>query len=454
MTTGRICSTIGAIAALLLAVEGIASAQAQTASSPTSPLAIQSGDTTVVFGGFVDATTIRRDANTGSGVGTSFGTIPFGNTVQGHMNDTQFSAQTSRLTLQVTSKLGGADVKASAEVDFLGNAPNGLNVTTNSNTPRMRVFWARYRKGGFDFLGGQAWSLMTPGRTGISPEPGDVFFGQTIDPNYQAGLTWGRTMQFRLTARPTDLVTAAVSIENPDQYVGGGVKLPAGFPSGEVDTGAAVNDVPNPFPDLIGKVAFDPKTGKTRQHVDAALLVRNFKTYNLSTDTSFRKTGVGGAFTLALQPAAPVRVIATAFFSSGGGRYLANTNLPDFMVNADASMTLVSTRSFLVGTEIQAHPKTSVYGYYSEAHADSAVATDVDGSAIGFGIPGSTTANERVLEGTAGLIHTFVRDAKAGGLQFMAQYSHVRRTPFSVPAATPTHASVNMLYFNVRYLLP
>lgn len=78
----------------------------------------------------------------------------------------------------------------------------------------------------------------------------------------------------------------------------------------------------------------------------------------------------------------------------------------------------------------------------------------MDGSAIGFGIPGSTTANERVLEATAGLAHTFLRDPKAGGLQFMAQYSHVRRTPFSVPAGTPAHASVNMLYLNVRYLLP
>ena len=73
-----------------------------------------------------------------------------------------------------------------------------------------------------------------------------------------------------MTTHPNDTVTAAVSIENPDQYVGSGVKLPAGFPSGEVDTGATVNDVPNPFPDIIGKIAFDPKIGHTHQHIDAA----------------------------------------------------------------------------------------------------------------------------------------------------------------------------------------
>jgi hypothetical protein len=420
----------------------------------SSPLAIHVGDADLLFGGFIDATATRRNVNTGSGVGTSFGTIPFGNTVQGHMNDTQFSSQNSRLTLQATTKTGTADLKASLEVDFLGNAPNGLNVTSNSNTLRMRVFWAQYRQGAFEFLAGQSWSLMTPNRKGVSPETADVFFSQTVDPNYQVGLTWGRTMQFRLTAHPNDIFTAAASIENPDQYVGGGVRLPAGFPTGEVDTGASVNDVPNPFPDIIGKVAFDPKIGRTHQHIDAAVLVRSFKTYSLGTDTTFGKTAIGGALTAAVEPLPSLRLVATGFYSSGGGRYLANTNLPDFIVNQDASMTLVTTWSSLIGTEIQAGSKTSLYAYFSAAHADGAVTTDVDGSAIGFGVPGSTAANERIAEATAGVIQTFFRDPKIGGIQFMAQYSHVRRTPFSVPSGTPPDASVNMLYFNVRYFLP
>src|SRR5689334_21003049 len=79
--------------------------------APSSPLAIHVGDADLLFGGFIDATAIRRDANTGSGVGTAFGTIPFSNTVQGHMNDTQFSSQNSRLTLQATSRVGAADLK-------------------------------------------------------------------------------------------------------------------------------------------------------------------------------------------------------------------------------------------------------------------------------------------------------------------------------------------------------
>jgi hypothetical protein len=117
-------------------------------------------------------------------------------------------------------------------------------------------------------------------------------------------------------------------------------------------------------------------------------------------------------------------------------------------------MTLVATRSAILGTEIQASSKTALYAYYNGAHADRAVTTDADGSAIGFGVPGSTAANERIAETTAGVTQTFFRDPKIGGMQFMVQYSHVRRTPFEAPAGTPADAAVNMLYLNVRYFLP
>jgi len=431
-----------------------ASSQPPDSAAPTSPLAIHVGDADLLFGGFIDATATRRDANTGSGIGTSFGTIPFGNTVQGHMNDTQFSSQNSRLTLQATAKTGTADLKASLEVDFLGNAPNGLNVTANSNTLRMRLFWGRYRRGAYEFLAGQSWSLMMPNRDGLSPETTDVFFGQTVDPNYQMGLTWGRTMQFRFTAHPNDVVAAGVSVENPDQYVGSGVKLPAAFPSGEVDTGAAVNDIPNHLPDIVGKIAFDWRKHGAHQHVDAAVLVRSFKSYDLTRDAAVTATATGGAFTVAVEPVKPVRLIGIGFYSSGGGRYLANTNLPDFIVNADAGITLVTTASYVIGTEIQAAARVAPYAYYSEARARQAVASDADGTPIGFGIPGSTAANERIVEATAGVAYTFFRDPKIGGMQLLAQYSHLRRTPFSVPAGTPADASLNMLYFNLRYFLP
>jgi hypothetical protein len=141
------------------------------------------------------------------------------------------------------------------------------------------------------------------------------------------------------------------------------------------------------------------------------------------------------------------------FVSSGGGRYIANTNLPDFIVRGDGSLSLVKSRSFIVGPEIQAK-NTLLYFYYSEAHADQALALDTNGKTIGFGVDGSIASNHKITEPTVGLTQTFFRDPKIGGMQLMVQYSRVERTPFSVPAGTPSSAKMNMVYVNVRYLLP
>ena len=203
--------------------------QQPVSGAQSSPLAIHVGDADLLFGGFIDATAIRRNQYR-QRAWHVVRNHPVRQYRAGPHDDTQFSSQNSRLTLQATSKVGTADLKGVLEVDFLGNAPNGLNVTTNSNTARMRVFWGQYRQGAFEFLAGQSWSLMTPNRNGLSPETAGIFFTQTVDPNFQVGLTWGRPMQFRLTTHPNDNFTAAVSIENPDQYVGrrqaaGGISL-------------------------------------------------------------------------------------------------------------------------------------------------------------------------------------------------------------------------------------
>lgn len=444
-----------ALLAIILSLSAVpAFAQQPAPATPTSPLTLHIGDSDLTIGGFMDATSITRSTNHGSGIGTSFGTIPFDNTPQGNLSETRFSTQNSRLTLQATSKVGAASVKGYIEADFLGNPPNGISVTSNSNSLRMRLYWVQFTSGKFEFLGGQSWSMITPNRQGLSPAPGDIFFSQDVDTNYQMGLTWGRTTQFRFIAHASDVVTAGISIENPEQYVGSAVVLPAAFPGAEVDNGGVTVGTPNPYPDFIGKIAFDPKTGKTHQHIDAAILVRGYKTFNPATSSTFTETGTGGSVNAVIEPVRNFRIVATTFFSSGGGRYIANTNLPDFVVNADASLSLVKSRSYIVGPEIQAGGKTLLYGYYSMSQADANVAVDTTGKAIGFGIPASTAANHKLNEATVGIIQTFFRDPKIGGMQLMVQYSNVERTPFSVPAGTSSSAKVNMVYVNVRYLLP
>ncbi len=438
----------------------------QPAAVPESPLAIHVGNADLLIGGFMDATSITRSTNTGNGIGTNFSNFPFTTTAtgapnpQGNLSETRFSTQNSRLSLQATSKVGSANLKGYIEADFLGNTAQNLNVTSNSNTLRMRLYWGDYQQGKFEFLAGQSWSMMTPNRNGISPMPGDLFYSQDVDTNYQMGLIWGRTTQFRFIAHATDTFTAGVSLENPQQYTGGAVVLPTAFNAPQVDTGSGSSAVgsssptPNLYPDVIGKIAFDPKTGKTHQHIDVAFLVSGFKTFNPANSATSTDTGTGESVNFVLEPVRNLKVVATNFFSKGGGRYIANTNIPDFIVNPDYSLKPVNSWSGIYGAEVTAK-KTLLYGYYSIAQVDRTVTVDANGTTpIGYGVNGSQTANHKIEEATVGITQTFFRDPKIGGMQLMVQYSNVQRTPFSVPAGTPSSAKLNMVYVNVRYILP
>jgi hypothetical protein len=440
----------------------------QPAAPPaTSPLAVHVGDADFLIGGFMDLTSITRSTATGNGLSTNFSNFPFSTTATGAPNpnanlaETRFSAQNSRISLQATSKVGKANLKGYIEADFLGNTAQNLNVTSNSNGLRMRLYWVQYQQGKFEFLAGQSWSFLVPNRNGLSPMPGDLFYSQDVDTNYQMGLTWQRVPGVRFIAHATDAVAVGVALENPEQYVGGAVVLPKGFtPLFEVDTGSGSSSVgsasptPNLYPDITAKLALDPKTGSTHQHIDVAVLVRGFKTYNPTTNTSFTSTGSGESVNAVIEPVKGFRLIATNFFSKGGGRHIGNTGTPDFIVNPDFSMSLVKSWSGIYGAEITAR-NTLLYGYYSVDRITQNVTLDADGKTpIGYGIAGSQAANHKIDEATVGVTQTFFRDPKIGGMQLMIQYSNVKRTPFSVPAGTSADAKLNMFYVNVRYLLP
>jgi hypothetical protein len=424
--------------------------------TPSSPLALHVGDADITIGGFMDATTVIRSTNPGTGLGTSFGTIPFSNTAAGSLSETRLSAQNSRVTLGASSKAGSWNVKGYLEADFLGAGPTNQFVTSNAATLRMRLYWVQATTGKFEFVAGQSWSLLVPGRNGISPNPGDLFYSQDTDTNYQMGLTWGRTLGYRFVVHPSKVVSAAVAFENPEQYTGGAVVLPAKFTAAEVD-GGANTATPNLYPDIIGKLALDPITGKTHQHFEVAGLFRGFKTVDTVTTpfNKFSASGTGVSVDVNLEPVKNLHVIGTGFFSKGGGRYIANTNIPDFVINADSSISTVKSNSWIFGVEDQMMAKTQVFGYYSQASATANTGFDLNGTTpIGFGFAAQAAANKTIKEGTFGITQVFFRDPKIGGMQMMIQYSYLQRTPFSVAAGAPANATANMFFFNIRYILP
>src|SRR6187549_627340 len=100
----RFVTCVNAVAFALTATAVFAQTPA-AAPPPTSPLSIHLGDANFLPGGFVDAIAYVRSTNVGSGLGTSFGSIPFSNTAQGGLSETRLTAQNSRLSLQVTSRV-------------------------------------------------------------------------------------------------------------------------------------------------------------------------------------------------------------------------------------------------------------------------------------------------------------------------------------------------------------
>src|SRR5580704_19572020 len=245
-----------------------------TTNDTSSPLQFKLGDAAFTPIGFLDMTSVTRSTNPGSGIGTNFGSIPYSNTQTGSLTESRLSPQNSRIGMRVDTSFKDINIIGYWESDFLGqtgNPPNGgLAVTSNPYVFRMRLYWVDVRKDKFEFLAGQSWSLMTPNRKGISPLPGDIFFSQDIDVNYQAGLTWGRIPGFRFGFHPSDKVAFAVALENSEPYVGGGnggsgATLPAAIATtnavsgavlgGQINNGSSTISSAALAPDVIAKLA-------------------------------------------------------------------------------------------------------------------------------------------------------------------------------------------------------
>jgi hypothetical protein len=422
----------------------------------SAPLSWKIGDAEFTPGGFMDLTNIFRSDNIGSGIGTSFGGVPFKNTAAGVNPEDRMSAQNSRLTLKVTSNVFNTAVTGYLETDFLGNAPANLNVTSNANTLRMRLYWVDLIKGNWEVLGGQSWSLLTPGRKGISPAPGDLFYSQDVDTNYQAGLVWTRAPQFRVVYHASKDLALGFALENPQQYIGTATTVPS-FVGTQLDANATTS-TPNVHPDIQAKIAYDAQYGGRQVlHLEASGVFRTFRIAGAAPALAHATIhGGGGSVNAILEPVKNFRLIATTFYSYGGGRYLGTGLAPDVVVRANGSLSGVHSGSGIGGFEVQANPKFLLYGYYSAVYIQKNWGFPASGSALlGYGFPASSTSANRVIqEGTAGFTYSFWKSPKYGALQLMNQYSYLYRAPWAPPTTGPVNAHSHMFFTNLRYQLP
>jgi hypothetical protein len=356
-------------------------------------------------------------------------------------------------------------------------------VTSNSNTLRSRLYWVDVAKGHWEVLGGQTWSLLTPGRVGISPIPADVFYTQDMDVNYQLGLFWGRIPELRLVYHhPSGKAAFAIAIDSPDQYAGGSSGGPLiTFPSAltstyssELDTSASSGGLgaPNVSPDVIAKLALDPNR---RVHFEIGGVERNFKVWYpgvaavAATSTTpavaaipaanYSAAGGGGFLNLHVEIFKGFRLMTNNYWSDGGGRYIFG-QAPDLIARANGSISLIHSSSTVSGFEYT-YKNTNLFAYYGGLYVGRNVAIDTNGKPVGYGYSGAPSSQNRTIqEPTFGFNQTVWKNPRYGALSLIGQYSYLTRNPWYVaPVAAgatpnPVNASLNMVFLDLRYTLP
>jgi hypothetical protein len=450
------------------------------AKTDSSPLYFRIGDANFTPGGFLDFTTVYRSKDVGSGIGTSFGAIPFAvasSYPAAGLSELRMSAQNSRMSLKVDSQVGSSKAYGYIETDFLGNNATTMYVTSNSATFRIRAAFVDVSRGKWELLGGQGWSLLTPNRKGLSPMPSDMFISMDADSNYQLGLVWSRQAQLRIVYHPNSSWTLGFSAENPEQFIGSALTLPMAFASTQADTNGASfganTNTPNLHPDFITKIAYDRKIGGRSLHMDAAGIYRTFKVNTFTQATSTAppinvnsiSSGAGGSLNSNLELFKNFHLIENAFWSDGGGRYIFGL-APDFVVRPATTGRAYTispdhSGSGILGFEWQAFPQIMVYGYDSVLYVSrnySAVPLNTSCGPLGYcgyGFPGSNNANNRdIQEATLGLSRTIWSSPEIGKLVFHSQASYMTRSPWFVAVGTPKEANLVMGYVALKYVLP
>jgi hypothetical protein len=436
-----------------------------TMSDTSNPLQFKLGDAYFTPVGFMDMTSVTRSTNTGSGIGTNFGSIPYGNTQTGSIGESRLSIQNSRIGMRVDTGFNDYKVMGYWESDFLGqlgNPPNGgIAVTSNSYVFRMRLYWVDVQKNGWEFLAGQSWSLATPNRRGVSPLPGDVFFSQDMDVNYQLGLTWSRVPGFRGAYHFGDKAVFALALENSEPYVGGGnggsaIVGPAAFASilgTQVNNGSSVISASALHPDIIAKLALDPSPKAHFEFVGLETTSRIASPFSATAPVqTFTKAGIGGEFNFNFELFKGFRLIDNNYWSDGAGRYIFG-QAPDFIIQANGNLSLVHSASTVAGFEATAG-KTMFYGYYGGVYIRKDTAIDTNGKLIGYGPLSNDGQNRSIQEITFGTNTTLAKNPRWGALNLILQYSYLQRNPWLVTGTSPTNANLSMGFIDLRYTLP
>jgi hypothetical protein len=435
-----------------------------------SPLSFKIGSATFTPGGFVDIENIFRTTNTQNNIATNFAAIPFSNTPQGHLTEYRLTGQFSRFNITVKDKFGANDMTGYCEADFSGNDATNVYQTVNGHTFRLRLCFLDLKRGKWEILGGQTWSWMTPNRTGVGGMPSELWLTYNEDQNIGVGFPYTRAAEFRVAYHLNDHWAIGLGIEDPNQFIGGFVALPAAFSTAvgpQFDNGAQIG-TPNLFPDILPKIAYDTELGSRHFHLEAVGLVTGARSavapIGGTTFSSHSSVGGGGQIATSFEVFRNLTFLANAFWSDGGARYLVADGpqlaLRPNAAGTDITPSMVHAGAGSGGFEWIASQKTTLAIYYGEDYFGRNFFPDTTntanpGTIIGYGGPGSPNTNNRIIQqATMDWVQTFWKNPKYGALQYYTQYSYLSRAPWFVATGKPKDAHLSMVYAGVHYVLP
>lgn len=195
-------------------------AAAQAGSSDEGPATIRYKGVNITPGGFIEAATVTRTRAESADINTSFTNIPFPGNSLSKVAETNFTARQSRATVLFESKVGTAKLSGYYEGDFLSAAVTSNNRQSNSYAFRQRQVWGQVMfDNGWQFTGGQMWTLATEDRKGINNR--QEALPLMIDPQYVVGFTWARQYGFRVVKDFGGKFAVGLSVEGPQATLGG-----------------------------------------------------------------------------------------------------------------------------------------------------------------------------------------------------------------------------------------
>jgi len=413
--------------------------------------------------GFIAAETVFRQRATSGDIPTPMNAIPYPGNALSKVTESNFSGRQSRIGVLADTKVGSAKVSAYYEADFFGAGTTSNNRQTNSYVLRQRQLWGQAAfDSGWQFTGGQMWTLATETRKGIQNR--QEVLPMTIDVNYTVGFTYARGYGFRVVKDFGGKFAVGVSVEGPQSTFGGrgfsanstaGVVTSQNFFINAPGAGGglynafdATGYTVNKAPDFVFKAAADPGYG----HYELFGILSTFRnrvypcaviSYSLNgtviTATNGNTTTfTGNPITCAALTAGDAPSVAGAFNDSrtgggfgavmrvplfskkldfgvkglagdGVGRYGA-AQLADMTFRPDGTAALIRTAHGLGTLEFHPSPKLDIYFNYGGEYAWRAAYTGYSSVNITSTLLTGSGAGAPVLTAT-----TVARSTRAGG---------------------------------------